>query len=137
LHALRCPLEHIPPGNDSLMVMVTVTEPLDTWRCRVDFWTRVNRLQPTCQCRKRKVKQSHYTPWRRLRGEEYSSTTSALDGSEWSASRSGRVLPRGKDPGTHCTGGWEGPRAGLDTEATGKILCPCRGSNPVARSSSP
>jgi hypothetical protein len=23
-----------------------------------------------------------------------------------------------------------GPRAGLDTEDTGKILCPCRGSNP-------
>jgi hypothetical protein len=23
-----------------------------------------------------------------------------------------------------------GPRAGLDTEARGKILCPCRGSNP-------
>jgi hypothetical protein len=23
-----------------------------------------------------------------------------------------------------------GPRAGLDTEAKGKILCPCRGSNP-------
>jgi hypothetical protein len=22
------------------------------------------------------------------------------------------------------------PRAGLDTEARGKILCPCRGSNP-------
>jgi hypothetical protein len=23
-----------------------------------------------------------------------------------------------------------GPRAGLDTEARGKFLCPCRGSNP-------
>jgi hypothetical protein len=23
-----------------------------------------------------------------------------------------------------------GPRAGLDTEVRGKILCPCRGSNP-------
>jgi hypothetical protein len=28
-----------------------------------------------------------------------------------------------------ATGGWVGPRAGLDTEATGKILCPCWGSN--------
>jgi hypothetical protein len=42
--------------------------------------------------------------------------------------------------GTHCTGGWVGPRAGLDTEARGKIFCPRRGSNldrpvvqPVAR----
>jgi len=25
------------------------------------------------------------------------------------------LYPRGKDPGTHCTGGWVGPRAGLDT----------------------
>jgi hypothetical protein len=32
-------------------------------------------------------------------------------------------------PGTYCTGGWVGPRAGLDTEAIGKILCLCRGSN--------
>jgi hypothetical protein len=35
-----------------------------------------------------------------------------------------------RTPGTHCTGGWVGPRAGLDTEVRGKILCPCRGSNP-------
>jgi hypothetical protein len=48
--------------------------------------------------------------------------------------------PRGKDPGTHWTRGWVGPRAGLDAEARGKILSPCRGSNlncpvvqPVAR----
>jgi hypothetical protein len=33
---------------------------------------------------------------------------------EGSASRSGRSLPREK-PGTHCTGGWVGPRAGLDS----------------------
>jgi hypothetical protein len=38
---------------------------------------------------------------------------------EWSASRSGHALLPGKYPGTHRTGGWEGPRAGLDTEATG------------------
>jgi hypothetical protein len=29
-------------------------------------------------------------------------------------------------PGTYCTGGWVGPRAGLDAEARR----PCRGSNP-------
>jgi hypothetical protein len=40
------------------------------------------------------------------------------------------LYPRRKDPpGTHCTGGWVGPRAGLDAEARGKILCLCRGSN--------
>jgi hypothetical protein len=37
-------------------------------------------------------------------------------GGEWSASRPGRALaPEKGPPGTHCTGGWVGPRAGLDT----------------------
>jgi hypothetical protein len=40
------------------------------------------------------------------------------------------LYPRGKDPGTHWTGGWVDPRAGLDTEVRGKILSPRRGSNP-------
>jgi hypothetical protein len=65
------------------------------------------------------------------RYSSYSFTTSALDGGEWSASRPGRAFtPGGRTPGTQCAGGWVGPRAGLDTEAIGKILCPYRGSNP-------
>jgi hypothetical protein len=47
----------------------------------------------------------------------YSSThslTSALDGGEWSASRSGRFTPRERAPGTHFIGGWVGPKAVLD-----------------------
>jgi hypothetical protein len=56
----------------------------------------------------------------------YSFSTSALDGGEWSASRPSRAFTPGeRTPGTYCTGGWVGPRAGLDTEARGKILCPC------------
>jgi hypothetical protein len=46
-----------------------------------------------------KVKQSLYTPWRRLGGEEYSSysfTTSALDGGQHHAPAA--LYPRGKDP---------------------------------------
>jgi hypothetical protein len=50
------------------------------------------------------------------------------------------LYPRGKDPGTHWTGGWVDQRACMDTEVRGKILCPCRGSNldrpvvqPIAR----
>jgi hypothetical protein len=39
------------------------------------------------------------------------------------------LYPLERTPGTHCTGGWVGPRAGLDTEARGKILCLCRASN--------
>ena len=38
---------------------------------------------------------------------------SALDGGGGSAPRPGRLYPRER-PGTHCTGGWVGPRAGLD-----------------------
>jgi hypothetical protein len=32
------------------------------------------------------------------------------------------LYPGERTPGTHCTGGWVGPRAGLDTEARGKIF---------------
>jgi hypothetical protein len=35
-----------------------------------------------------------------------------------------------RTPGTHCTGGWVGPRAGLDTKAKGKILLPLPGIEP-------
>jgi hypothetical protein len=34
-------------------------------------------------------------------------------------------------PGTHCTGGWVGPRAGLDTEDRGKILSLLPGIEPL------
>jgi hypothetical protein len=40
------------------------------------------------------------------------------------------LYPQGRDPGTHWTGGWVGPRTSLDTEARGKILFLCWGSNP-------
>jgi hypothetical protein len=43
---------------------------------------------------------------------------------------------QGKYPRYHCTGACVGPRAGLDKEVRGKILCLCWGSNldPVAQS---
>jgi hypothetical protein len=72
----------------------------------------------------------------------YSLSTSALDGGEWSASRPGRALTPGKGPPVSIVqeGAWVGLRAGLNTEARGKILFLCRGSNldrpvvqPVAR----
>jgi hypothetical protein len=56
-------------------------------------------------------------------------------------SRWGRVVsvtPRPLfTPGTHWIGGWVVLRAGLDTEASVKIRCLCRGSNtgaPVVQS---
>jgi hypothetical protein len=40
----------------------------------------------------------HAGTWGERRYSSYSFLTSALDGGEWSASRSGRALSRGKDP---------------------------------------
>jgi hypothetical protein len=55
--------------------------------------------------------------------------TSALDGVEWSASRTGRFTPRERAPGTHWIGGWVGPRAVLDTVVKREIPSPQRESN--------
>jgi hypothetical protein len=41
-----------------------------------------------------------------------------------------RFTPGERTPGTHCTGGWVGPRAGLDTEARGKNPLPLPGIEP-------
>jgi hypothetical protein len=63
----------------------------------------------------------------------YSSThslTSARDRDEWSVSRPDRFTPREKAPGTHCLGGWVGPRAVLDAVVKRKIPSPRRKSNP-------
>jgi hypothetical protein len=59
------------------------------------------------------------------RYSSYSFSTSALDRGEWSASRPGRALAPGeRTPGAHCTGGWVGPRAGLDTEVKNSLRLP-------------
>jgi hypothetical protein len=57
-------------------------------------------------------------------------STSALDGSEWSASRPGHFTPRERAPGTYWIGGWVGRRAVLDAVVKRKIPSPCRESNP-------
>jgi hypothetical protein len=81
----------------------------------------------------------HEGAWGERKYSSYSFLTSALDRGERSASRFGRSLLPGKGPpGTHCTGGWVGPRAGLDTEARGKNHFSSAGDRTsIARSSSP
>jgi hypothetical protein len=72
------------------------------------------------------------TPWGVLGEWRYSSThflTSALDGGEWSTSRSGRFTPRERAPGTHWIRGRVGLRAVLDA-VMNKISSPRRESNP-------
>jgi hypothetical protein len=80
------------------------------------------------------VKQSRYTPWRRLRERRYSSysfSTSALDGGEWSASRPGRALPPEKGPPVPIVqeAGWA-PEPVWTKRLEEKSFAPCRGSNP-------
>jgi hypothetical protein len=52
------------------------------------------------------------------------SLTSALDGGEWSASRSGLFTPRERATLTHWIGGWVGLRAVPDAVVKRKILSP-------------
>jgi len=54
----------------------------------------------------------HEGPEGELRYSLTPSLTSALDGGGWSTPHPGRFTP--ERPGTHCIGGWDGPRAGLD-----------------------
>jgi hypothetical protein len=59
-----------------------------------------------------------------------SSLTSALNGGEWSALRTGRFTSGETAAGTHCIGGWMGHRADLDVMKKGKISCPYLGIEP-------
>jgi hypothetical protein len=74
----------------------------------------------------------------RAKGERkyssYSFTTFALGGVSDRRHAPVALYPGERTPGTHCTGGWVGRRAGLDTEARGKMFCLCRGRTPVIQS---
>jgi hypothetical protein len=91
--------------------------------------------------RLKKLKLSHYTPWRRLgkkRCSSYSFLTSALDWGEWSATRPDRALaPRERTTGTHCAGGWVGVWACLDTGYRKTPFASAGDRTSIARSSSP
>jgi hypothetical protein len=65
------------------------------------------------------------------RGEysSYSYLTLALDVVSGQRHASAAVYSRERTPGTHWIGVWVGLRAGVDTEAKGKIICLFRGSN--------
>jgi hypothetical protein len=81
------------------------------------------------------VKQSHHIIME-VQGERryssYSFMTSALDGSEWSASRPSRALPSGKDPPPRYPlySILDGPHSRSGQEATEKILSPLPGIEP-------
>jgi hypothetical protein len=76
----------------------------------------------------KKLKQSHFMPWRRFGQSGCIAPTHY-----WPQHLMGMVGVTPKPyitPGTHWAGGWVELGAGLDTDATGKFLCLCRGSNP-------
>jgi hypothetical protein len=71
------------------------------------------------------IEASHYTPRRRLGAEE------ALGGVSGQRHAPAALYPPWeRTPGTYCTGGWVGRRAGLNTEARVKILSPLPGIEP-------
>ena len=74
------------------------------------------------------------TAYRGVEVQLYPFMTTALDRGEGSAARPGRSLPPGERPGTHRTGGWVGPRAGLDRCAKSR---PHRDSIPGSSSPQP
>jgi hypothetical protein len=51
------------------------------------------------------------------RYSSYSLSTSALDGVSGQFHAPDALYPRERTPGSHCTGGWVGPRDGLFREA--------------------
>jgi hypothetical protein len=74
------------------------------------------------------LKLSHYTPWRRLGGEELQLLLILDLGTRWgwvvSITPWPHFSPRERTPGTHWIGGCVGSRDCLDTVARGKILSP-------------
>jgi hypothetical protein len=56
--------------------------------------------------------------------------TLALDDGEWLASHSYHITHGETALGTHCTGGWVGPRASLDIMEKRKVSCSCWELNP-------
>jgi hypothetical protein len=65
-----------------------------------------------------------------LGGKEYSSysfTISALDGMNGQRHAPAAFTPGERTSGTHWSGSLVGPRAGLNTEARGKIVLPLPG----------
>jgi hypothetical protein len=79
-----------------------------------------------------KVTQSHNTPIVEQGVRERIAPTHSWPRHKFGVrgQRHAPARPGKRTPGTHCTGGWVGLRAGLDTEARRKILSPLPGIEP-------
>jgi hypothetical protein len=91
---------------------------LASWIQSIHYF-RVCRAVPLPPCRRQGggggIAPTHYWPrhYTRVSGQRHAPAA---------------LCPR--EFGIHCTGGWVGHRAGVDTEDRGKALCLWRGSNP-------
>jgi hypothetical protein len=89
--------------------------------------------RPTPHSGGKKVKLSHYCHEGAKGDRRHSSCSffiSTLDGVSGQSHMLAALNPLESTTSTNWTGGWVGPRAGLNTEATGKILDLCWGENP-------
>jgi hypothetical protein len=84
----------------------------------------------TITFKRKAVPLRHAVAKRKRRDSSYSFLTSAPDGLSGQRHALAAIYLRQRTSITHCTGGWVGLTAGLDTEARGKILYLYRGSNP-------
>jgi hypothetical protein len=112
----------LAPKFHCYMYALQVKNVWDSSCCRSNFKICYSKSSPTTH---------HVGAWEDRMYSSYSFLTSAVDGDEWSASCPGCALPpRERTLITHCIEGWVGPRAGLDTEARGKILLSLPGIEP-------
>jgi hypothetical protein len=118
------PWVHIRHKSRDWMTLITIIH------CsRENFWPW--NWGSTCKSdgsKSKNLKLCHYTSRRRLRAGEVKLLLFLDIGTRWgwvvSVTPRPRFSPGERTPGTHCTGDWVGPRAGLDTESRGKILSP-------------
>jgi hypothetical protein len=137
------PAKEVPASQRSLCPMRLHAIELPHWRSReniilVCIDLGPNTINPTSSLnyiryrssKKVKLSRYHHTD---AKGERrysfYSILTSAIDGKSGQPHAPATLYPGERTTGTHWTGGWVGPRAGLDKVGRGKILCLCRGSN--------
>jgi hypothetical protein len=90
----------------------------------------------SCECIKKKESSPatrHDGSWEERRHSSYSFLTSALDGVSGQRHASAAICAGERTPGTHCTGGWVGLRAGLDTEEKSFALPGIEPDRPVVQ----
>jgi hypothetical protein len=118
---------HATRDNPAFVHRSVILSVIPKWPCDAELEAAPRRV------RKQKIKLCRYSSCRRQRERVYSFysfLTSAPDGVSSQIHTPTGFSPRETTPGTHWLGGWLDLRAGLDTEARGKILCLCQGLNP-------